>query len=79
MNKLIIGGILLMILGGGLAIKGHFTEQTTRGHEILGTEFTTTDNERKTIPQWVSASLLGVGAILAVIGALQGKNIVKSK
>lgn len=73
MNKLIIAGILLMILGGGLAIKDHFTETERHSASILGAEISVTETETRPIPIWVSATLFGVGAALTVIGAMQDK------
>lgn len=73
MNRLVVVGILLMILGGGLAIKGYYTEEETHGASILGAHITVTDSEKRPIPMWVSASLLGVGMTLTVIGALRSR------
>jgi hypothetical protein len=74
MNKLVIAGILLMILGGGLGIKDHFTETERHTASILGAEISVTETETRPIPVAVSVGLFGVGAALAVIGALQEKN-----
>jgi uncharacterized membrane protein len=73
-KTLVIVGIVLMAVGGGLAIKGYFTEKDRHEAEILGAEISVTTTEKKEIPLWVSGTAFGVGAILTVTGALRGRD-----
>ena len=70
--KWMIGvGILMMLLGGSLMVIGHVKVQDVHSAEILGADISVTEIDKKPIPLAVSGSLLGVGAVLTVAGALK--------
>lgn len=73
MKNLMIVGIVLMIVGGALMLKGSYTSTTKHEANIFGAELAVTANDEKRIPFVLSGTLLGVGAIITVIGAMKAK------
>jgi hypothetical protein len=65
-------GVLLMLLGGGLMIKGYFTTEQEHEANILGAKISVTEKDRRKIPKAVSGTLLAVGAVLTVAAAVRG-------
>ena len=73
MRWLVIVGIVLMLVGGGLMIKGYVTTEQKHSANIFGARLSVTETDETRIPVVVSGAILGVGAALAIIGALRGK------
>jgi len=72
MKPLLVLGLILMLLGSGLMIAGAITwKDTDPVIKELGIEKTTT--KRRPIPIAVSGTVLGVGAVLTVIGATKSR------
>ena len=74
MKWLIVIGIVLMIVGGGLMVMGFVNVEEKHEMSILGADLSATTTDRKRIPMAVSGTLLGVGAVLTVVGAVRSKN-----
>jgi ABC-type enterobactin transport system permease subunit len=65
-------GIVLLIVGGALMVMGSFTYKDTDPVIDLGkVEITKTTTKERRIPIAVSATVMGVGAALAIVGALK--------
>jgi hypothetical protein len=73
MKYLLVLGIVLMLIGGALMVKGFFTVQDKHEADIFGAKISVTENDRKPIPMIVSGTILAVGAIITVIGAAKAK------
>ena len=73
MKQLMILGVVLMLVGGALMLKGSYTSKTKHEANIFGTKLAVTGEDQKSIPLALSGTLLGVGAIITVIGALKAK------
>ena len=73
MKKLIVIGVILMAVGGGLMVFNEFSYDKKHEAEILGAELSATTTETKKIPIALSGTILGVGALVTVIGALKGR------
>lgn len=73
MKALIIVGILLMLLGGVLMVKGFLTVENEHEANILGAKVSVTEHERRKIPLALSGTVLGVGAVLTVLGAAKSR------
>lgn len=72
--KWIVGlGILLMLAGGALLVKGSYTETKVHEANILGAELSVTEKDRKPIPKAIGYTLLGVGGAVTIIGALKAR------
>lgn len=74
MKWLIVAGVGLMLLGGGLMLKGSYTSKTKHEANIFGAKVGITAKDEKPIPKLLSGTLLGVGAIVALIGAARVKS-----
>ena len=73
MNKLVLLGLFLMLLGGALVVFDEFSYDKKHERTVLGTDFSVTTRETKKIPVAVSGTILGVGALVTVIGAAKRK------
>ena len=73
MKYLMIVGIVLMLIGGGLMVKGFVTVEDKHEANILGAEISVTEKDKKPIPMALSGTILAVGAIITVVGAMKGK------
>ena len=74
MKPLVIVGILLFLIGATLMIVGKVTTKDTDPVIDIGKlEISKTTTETTRVPLIVSGGLMGVGAALAVIGALKKK------
>lgn len=62
-------GLLLVAIGAGLMIFNEISWKEKHEANVFGAELSVTTKEKRRIPFVVSGSLLGLGAILAVIGA----------
>jgi hypothetical protein len=68
-----IVGIVLMLVGGALMLKGSYSSKTKHEANIFGAKVAVTGQDEKRIPLALSGTLLGVGAVITVIGALKAK------
>lgn len=74
MGRVMLIGIILLALGGVLMAIGHFSYQDTDPVVEIGSlEITKTETKQRRIPVAVSGSILGVGAVLTVVGAMKKK------
>ena len=73
MKALIAIGILLVLLGGGLMVMGSVEYQDEHEAEVLGIEMSVTEEDERRIPLAVSGTILGLGAVLTVVGAVKMK------
>ena len=73
MKALMAVGILLVLLGGGLMVMGSIEYEDKHEAEILGIEVSATETEEKRIPLAVSGTILGLGAVRTVVGAVKMK------
>jgi hypothetical protein len=73
MKFLVIVGIVLMVVGGALMVKGFVTVEDKHEVNILGAELSVTEKDKKTIPVVVTGTILAVGAVLTVVGAARSK------
>ena len=74
MKALVVVGIVLMVLGAAGLIIGFVSyEDTDPVVDIGPIEVTKTTEKRKRIPTALSATVLGVGAVVTVVGAMKGK------
>lgn len=73
MKQLMIVGIVLMVVGGALMLKGSYTKTEKHEANIFGAKLEVTAEDEKSIPILLSGTLLGVGAIIAIIGAMKTK------
>lgn len=71
MKNLIALGLALIAIGGGLMIWGYIPHEEKHSTEILGMEMSVTEKKRTKIPVALSGTLLAVGAIITVVGALK--------
>jgi len=71
MKALIVLGIVLILLGGGLMVKGFLTVEDKHEVDFLGAKVSVTEKDRRQIPPLVTGTLLAVGAALTVIGAVR--------
>ena len=71
MKWLIVVGIVLMLIGGGLMVKGFVTTEDKHEANIFGAEISVTEKDKHRIPMAVSGTLLAVGAAVTVIGAVK--------
>jgi hypothetical protein len=72
-NKLVLLGVVLMLFGGALVVFNEFSYDKKHETNILGADLSVTTKESKSIPLPLSGTILGVGAVVTVIGALKGK------
>jgi hypothetical protein len=74
MKLLLVIGIVLLLGGGALLAFGYVTHRDTDPVVEIGKlEITKTRTERKRIPPVVSGTIMGVGAVLTIAGALKRK------
>jgi len=73
MKWLMIVGVVLMLAGGALMVKGFVTVEDKHEVNVLGAELSVTETDRKAIPMALSGTLLGVGALLTVIAAVRSR------
>jgi hypothetical protein len=73
MKWLMIVGVVLMLVGGALMVKGFVTVEDKHEVNVLGAELSVTETDRKAIPMALSGTLLGVGALLTVIAAVRSR------
>jgi hypothetical protein len=72
-KKLILLGVVLMAVGGALMVFDEFSYDKKHETEIFGAELSATTTETKRIPLALSGTILGVGAVVTVVGALRSK------
>jgi len=73
MKALILLGVVLMLVGGGLMVKGFLTVEDKHEANLFGAKLSVTEQDRKPIPLAVSGTLLGVGAALTIVAAVKSK------
>lgn len=73
MNKLVLIGIVLMVIGAALFVFDEFSYDKEHEQSFLGADLSVTTRESKRIPKPASGTILGVGALVTVIGAAKGK------
>ena len=73
MKWLMIVGVVLMLVGGALMVKGFVSVEDKHEVNVLGAEFSVTETDRKAIPVALSGTILGVGALLTVIAAVRSR------
>lgn len=73
MKALIVVGILLVLLGGGLLVFGGIPYEERHEIETPVGDFGATTREEKRVPVVVSGTLLALGAVLTVVGAVKLK------
>jgi hypothetical protein len=73
MKWLMIVGVVLMLVGGALMVKGFVSVEDKHEVNVLGAEFSETETDRKAIPVALSGTILGVGALLTVIAAVRSR------
>lgn len=71
MKSLIGLGLALVVLGGGLMIWGYIPHEEKHSAEVMGMEMSVTEKHRTKIPVALSGTLLGLGAVITVVGALK--------
>jgi len=72
MKAVMIIGIVLLVLGAALMTFGYIEHRDTDPVVELGNiEITQTHTEKRRIPVAVSGTLLAVGAVLTIVGAVK--------
>ena len=72
MKMVMILGIVLLLVGAGLMVVGYVSYRDTDPVVNIGKlEITKTSTKRKPIPVAVTGTLMGVGAVLTIVGAVQ--------
>jgi hypothetical protein len=72
-KALIAIGIVLMLIGGGLMVKGFFLVEDKHEANVFGAKLSVTETDKKRIPPLVSGTVLAVGAAITVIGAAKSR------
>jgi uncharacterized membrane protein YidH (DUF202 family) len=72
MKLMLVLGVILMLIGGGLMVKGYVTVEDKHSAKIFGQELSVTEKDKKPIPPILSGTLLVVGAALTVAAAVTG-------
>jgi len=73
LNQIVLLGLFLMLLGGALVVFDEFSYDKKHERSVLGADLSITTRETKKIPIAVSGTILGVGALVTVIGAAKRK------
>jgi hypothetical protein len=69
-KTLLVIGVLMMLLGGGLMVAGKIRYKDT-DPVVKELDLHKTETKEKGIPVVFTGALLGVGAAIAIIGALK--------
>jgi len=70
---LVVVGLLLVLAGGALWVLGEIPYEEEHRANVLGAELSVTTTEKKRIPVAVSGTILGLGVVLTVIGAVKAR------
>lgn len=73
MKNLMPIGIAFLALGAALMIIGFIPVREKHEANVLGASLSVTTTESRRIPYAVSGTLLGVGAVLTIVGAAKRK------
>jgi len=68
---MVILGLLLVLLGGGLFVVGEISYDKEHHAEVLGMDLSAKTTETRKIPVVVSGSILALGVVLTLVGALR--------
>jgi len=69
MKLLLVTGVLLMLIGAGLMIKGSWSTREKHEANVFGATLSVTGKSEKKIPLALSGTILGVGVVLTLAAA----------